>query len=109
MTFIFVSAFNTMLKNNKSKYFQVLSTFVWNCLSTATELEYTSIIFPLLGTGHLNIPSCFSYHILQSVTEKFDKETPETSIEKVLFHVQPQEGETVSDQKLLSRRVCVQY
>lgn len=75
--------------------FQLLETFVWNCLSKAVELKMKSIGFPALGTGNLGYPSEEVAFKMFDTVQKFALEQPTGTLCNVMFVIYQEDYQAI--------------
>lgn len=82
--------FHTVLCNysNPSAQ-QVLNDVVTKCLSEASRQGYTSLAFPVLGTGNLGFPAPVVAQTMLGAISQFEQTMPSTSLRDVRIVVYP--------------------
>jgi len=59
---------------------QILGSSVAKCLAEASKKHYTSIAFPVLGTGNLGYPPATVAETMLGAIDQFQQNTPSTSL-----------------------------
>ncbi|XP_061170936.1 uncharacterized protein LOC133180422 [Saccostrea echinata] len=73
---------------------KVLRQFVTNCLGKASELGYSSIAFPAIGTGRIGIPSEEVVKHVSDAIHTFMDENSHSSLKKITFIIYYKDQET---------------
>ncbi|KAL8558417.1 hypothetical protein ACOMHN_064764 [Nucella lapillus] len=76
---------------------QVLSDTVVLCLSQASQQLYTSLAFPVLGTGILMFPASVAAQTMLDAIDRFEKTTPSTSLRDVKIVVYPADHKNMQE------------
>ena len=70
---------------------QSLYRFVTKCLDKASKLEFSSIAFPVIGTGRLGYPADLVASCMFRAVSDFKKKQKKTTLEDVRFVVYPED------------------
>lgn len=74
---------------------QVLTTVLRKCLDLADKRQFSSIAFPLLGTGALGFPTAVVFDLFFDTIKAFGGDTPNSSLETVRIVISPDEQTSI--------------
>ena len=66
-----------------SAFWQMLHKYVIDCLGLANQRGYTSLAFPVLGTGNLGYPYDVVAQTMLGAVDQFYQTSPSTSLREV--------------------------
>lgn len=67
----------------------MLGQVVTKCMAEASKQHYTSIVFPVLGTGNLGYPAPIVAETMLGAIDQFQGRTPSTTLKDVRIVVYP--------------------
>lgn len=76
-------------------FFQILETFITECLNVSTKKQHKSIAFPSLGTGKLGYPVDQVAKHMFSCIESFTESAPRSTITEILIVVYHQDHKSI--------------
>lgn len=74
-----------------------MANIIKKCLTTAEQLSFSSITFPMIGTGNLGFPKAIFAELILSEVFKFSNSTWRKILQEVHFlvHLDDDEGHQV--------------
>ncbi|XP_008706472.1 protein mono-ADP-ribosyltransferase PARP15 [Ursus maritimus] len=72
---------------------QVMANIIKKCLTTVEELSFSSITFPMIGTGKLRFPKAVFAELILSEVLKFSSSVWQKTLQKVYLLVHPGDNE----------------
>ncbi|XP_076464939.1 protein mono-ADP-ribosyltransferase PARP14-like [Babylonia areolata] len=88
---------------------QILEHTVKMCLSEASKQRYTSLAFPVLGTGNLGFPADVVATIMLETIHQFEQEVPSTSLQDVRIVVYPSDRKNLQEFQSAQRGAVKSY
>ncbi|XP_015992512.2 protein mono-ADP-ribosyltransferase PARP15 isoform X1 [Rousettus aegyptiacus] len=81
-------------KNGAGSSCQIMANIIKKCLTTAEQLSFSSITFPMIGTGNLGFPKAIFAELILSEVFKFSNSTWRKILQEVHFlvHLDDDEG-----------------
>lgn len=81
-------------KNGAGSSWQIMANIIKKCLATAEQLSFSSITFPMIGTGNLGFPKAIFAELILSEVFKFSNSTWRKILQEVHFlvHLDDDEG-----------------
>lgn len=81
-------------KNGAGSSWQIMANIIKKCLTTAEQLSFSSITFPMIGTGNLGFPKAIFAELILSEVFKFSNSTWRKILQEVHFlvHLDDDEG-----------------
>lgn len=79
--------------NRAGSSLQIMANIIKKCLTTTEELSFSSITFPMIGTGNLGFPKAVFTELIFSEVFKFSTFAWQKTLQKVHFLVHPDDNE----------------
>ncbi|XP_077740611.1 protein mono-ADP-ribosyltransferase PARP15-like isoform X1 [Canis aureus] len=74
---------------------QIMANIIKKCLTTVEEFSFSSITFPMIGTGSLRFPKAIFAELILSEVFRFSSSLWQKSLQEVHFLVYPGDDETL--------------
>uniref|UniRef100_A0A8C0TJJ1 Poly [ADP-ribose] polymerase n=1 Tax=Canis lupus familiaris TaxID=9615 RepID=A0A8C0TJJ1_CANLF len=74
---------------------QIMANIIKKCLTTVEEFSFSSITFPMIGTGSLSFPKAIFAELILSEVFRFSSSLWQKSLQEVHFLVYPGDDETL--------------
>ncbi|XP_077623860.1 protein mono-ADP-ribosyltransferase PARP15 [Crocuta crocuta] len=80
-------------KNGAGSSQQIMANIIKKCLTAVEELSFSSITFPMIGTGNLKFPKAVFVELILSEVFKFSSDTWLKILQEVHFLILPDDDE----------------